>query len=111
MNQLIIMLIFFMTNLDLDKGQYAFSIENLLKIAIGAFSLLLLALSISAYRRTGIRKVIYAVMAFALFAAQLFIDYIQDNIEFIPSQDWDIIFYAMTLAILILFFLALIKRK
>lgn len=105
------MLIFFMSNLDLDKGQYAFSIENLLKIAVGAFSVLLLALAISAYRRTGMRKIIYAAMAFALFSAQLFIEYIEDNTDFIAIQYWDMIFYAMTLGILILFFLALIKRK
>jgi hypothetical protein len=86
-------------------------VENLVKIAIGAFSLLLLALSISAYRKTGLKQIIYAAIAFGLFAVQLFFEYMEDTVESFETPYNDIIFYAMTLAILVLFFLAVIRRK
>ena len=56
-------------------------IENMLKIGIGAFSVLLLALSISAYRKTGLKQIVYAAVAFGLFAVQLFFDFLGDIVE------------------------------
>ena len=43
------------------------TIENILRLGIGAFSVILLALSISAYRKSGLKKIAYAAIAFALF--------------------------------------------
>lgn len=86
-------------------------IVQLIKIAIGIFSLLLLALSISAYRKTAFKGIIYAAIAFGLFAAQLFFDYLEDSIKSLEQPYNDAIFYAMTLAILVLFFLAIVRRK
>jgi len=82
-----------------------------IKIGIAAFSLLLLGLSISAYRKTALNGIVYAAVAFGLFAAQLFFDYLEDAVEGWEQPFNDVIFYAMTLAILVLFFLAVVRRN
>jgi hypothetical protein len=84
---------------------------QLIKIGIAAFSVLLLGLSISAYKKTALKGIIYAAIAFGLFAAQLFFDYAEDAIEGWEQPFNDVIFYAMTLAILVLFFMAIVRRK
>jgi hypothetical protein len=84
---------------------------QLIKIGIAAFSLLLLGLSISAYRKTALKGIIYAAVAFGLFAAQLFFDYMEDAVEGWEQPYNDVIYYAMTLAILVLFFLAVVRRS
>jgi hypothetical protein len=86
-------------------------IENILKIVIGVFSLLLVALSISAYRKTGFKKILYAVAAFALFGIQAFFDFLADNVKFLTTDYNDVILLTMTLAILALFFLAVVRRN
>lgn len=86
-------------------------IVQLIKIGIAAFSLLLLGLSISAYKKTALKAIIYAAIAFGLFAAQLFFDYLEDAVKSLEQPFNDVIFYAMTLAILIFFFLAIVRRR
>jgi hypothetical protein len=96
---------------EVDPGEVYEPIVQLIKIGIGAFSLLLLGLSISAYRKTALKGIIYAAVAFGLFAAQLFFDYLEDAVEGWAQPFNDVIFYAMTLAILVLFFLAVVRRN
>jgi hypothetical protein len=96
---------------EVDPGEVYEPIVQLIKIGIAAFSLLLLGLSISAYRKTALKGIIYAAVAFGLFAAQLFFDYAEDAIEGWEQPFNDVIFYAMTLAILVLFFLAVVRRS
>lgn len=86
-------------------------IVQLIKIGIAAFSILLLGLSITAYKRTALKGIIYAATAFGLFAAQLLFDYMEDAIEGLEQPYNDVIYYAMTLAILVFFFLAIVRRK
>jgi hypothetical protein len=86
-------------------------IAQAIKIAIAAFSLLLLGLSISAYRKTALKRLLYAAVAFGLFAIQMFFDYLEDAVEGFDTAYSDIIFYGITLAILVLFFIAIIRRK
>jgi hypothetical protein len=86
-------------------------IVQIIKIGIAAFSVLLLGLSLSAYRKTAIKSIIYAAVAFGLFAAQLLFDYLEDAVQGWEQPYNDVIFYAMTLAILALFFLAIVRRK
>jgi hypothetical protein len=83
---------------------------QIIKVGIAVFSLLLLALSITAYRKTALKGIVYAAIAFGLFSAQLFFDYLEDAVEGWEQPFNDVIFYAMTLAILVLFFLALVRR-
>jgi len=86
-------------------------IVQIIKIGIAAFSVLLLGLSLSAYKKTALKSVIYAAVAFGLFAAQLLFDYLEDVIQGWQQPYNDVIFYAMTLAILVLFFLAVVRRR
>jgi hypothetical protein len=86
-------------------------IEQVIKIGISALSILLAGLSIYAYRRTAIRGIIYAAMAFGLFAVQMFFEYLEDEVEGFDTPFNDVIFLSMTLAVLILFFLAIVWRK
>jgi hypothetical protein len=85
-------------------------IEQAIKIGIAAFSILLAGLSVYAYKRTAIKGIIYAAVAFGLFAAQMLFEYLEDEVGFDAPFN-DIIFLGMTLAILILFFLAIVWRK
>jgi hypothetical protein len=86
-------------------------IENVIAPGIGAFSLLLLALSITAYRKTGLRITIYAIIIFALFAIQQLLDYLDNIYSSLDTPITDIIISALTLAILVLFFLAIVRTK
>ncbi len=86
-------------------------ITQAIQIAIAAFSLLLLGLSISAYKKTSLRRILYAAVAFGLFAIQIFFDYLEDAVEAFDTPYSDIIFYGMTLAILVLFFMAIVRKK
>ena len=86
-------------------------ITQAIKIAIAAFSLLLLGLSISAYKKTALKRILYAAIAFGLFAIQMFFDYLEDAVEGFDTVYSDIIFYGITLAILVLFFLAIVRKR
>lgn len=97
--------------LAVDPGEAFEPIVQLIKIGIAAFSVLLFGLSISAYRKTALKGIIYAAIAFGLFAVQLFFDYAEDAVEGWEQPYNDVIFYAMTLAILVLFFLAVVRRN
>ncbi len=85
-------------------------IEQAIKIAIVAFSLLLLGLSISAYRKTALKRILYASVAFGLFAVQMFFDYLEDVVKGFDAPFNDIIFTGITLAILALFFMAVVRK-
>jgi hypothetical protein len=85
-------------------------ITQAIKIAIAAFSLLLLGLSISAYRKTHIRRLVYAAVAFGLFSLQLFFDYLEDAVPAFDTPYSDIIFFGITLTILVLFFMAIVRK-
>ena len=86
-------------------------VTQAIKIAIAAFSLLLLALSISAYKKTALKRLLYATAAFGLFAIQMFVDYLEDAVEAFDTPYTDVIFFGITLAILVLFFMAIVRKK
>jgi inner membrane protein involved in colicin E2 resistance len=85
-------------------------ITQAIKIAIAVFSLLLLGLSISAYKKTALKRILYAAVAFGLFAIQMFFDYLEDAVEGFDTAYSDVIFFGITLAILVLFFLAIVRK-
>jgi hypothetical protein len=97
--------------LEIDPEDAYEPVVQLIKIGIAAFSLLLLGLSISAYKKTALKGIVYAAVAFGLFAVQLFFDYAEDAIEGWEQPYNDVIYYAMTLGILVLFFLAVVRRN
>jgi len=88
-----------------------FGIGDGLEIGIGIVSLILFALAITAYKNTGIKKILFAAAAFALFTVQLLIDALEDLMGFLEEQIVDIFIPLITLAILILFFVAIVKKK
>ena len=59
------------------------TVEGMIYISSTVLSLMLMALSISAYRNTGLKKIAYAIAAFALFAAYLFFEYLEGVYEFL----------------------------
>jgi hypothetical protein len=85
--------------------------EQIIKIGITAFSVLLLGLSISAYRKTALKGIVYAAVAFGLFAVQMLFDYMGDAIKAFDTPFNDIVFSGITLIILALFFMAIVKRN
>jgi hypothetical protein len=87
------------------------NVETVIVAVTGIFSLLLLALSISAYRKTGLRKIMYAAAAFALFGIQLLFESIEDTFEVLDIGYGSVITSSMTLAILVLFFLAIVQKN
>ena len=86
-------------------------IINIINLVIIAFSLLLFALAIKAYLTTRLSKIAYAAIAFALFAIQLFIEYADDTFGFLGDVNTDLVNSFIILCILILFFVAVVKRR
>jgi hypothetical protein len=87
------------------------NIETIIVAVTGIFSLLLLALSISAYRKTGLKRIIYAAIAFAMFGIQLLFESLEDTFEALDTGYGSVITSSLTLAILVLFFLAIVQRN
>jgi hypothetical protein len=85
--------------------------QNLISLLTGVFSILLLLLSISSYRKTGIKNILYASGAFGLFGIRLFIEVLEENYNIWDSYFVGFVTSSLTLAILVLFFLAIIKRN
>jgi hypothetical protein len=86
-------------------------ISGLVDLAIMVFSLLLLSLSLIAFKNTGLKKILYAAGAFGLFAVSLFLEYAEESMDFLGGIDIDFVGSAITLGILILFFVAIVKRR
>lgn len=91
-------------------------IELIIIASTIGFSILLSILSIASYRKTGLRKMVYATAAFALFAVFSTYQYLEENMlegnaqESIDNPITDLTLPAIPLVILILFFVALIKK-
>ncbi len=86
-------------------------ISGIIDLTIMIFSLLLLALSLLAFKNTGLKKILYAAGAFGLFAVSLFLEYAEESLDFLGEIDIDIVGSVITLGILILFFIAIVKRR
>ena len=91
--------------------QIPLSTSDFIEVVIIGFSLVLFALSISAYRASGMKRILFAAAAFVLFAIQLFADYVEEYFNFLDEDSTDIVLSLLTLGILILFFMAIVKRK
>ena len=100
--------IFFSLILEIEPYE---GLENAVSLGIGIFSLLLLALSITAYRKTGLRFTIYAIIIFALFAIQQTMEFLEDSFSSLDTPITDVAISSLTLAILVLFFLAIVRTK
>lgn len=97
---------------ELSEEEWYDNIESIILAATGVFSLLLLALSILAYKRTGIKKIIFAAIAFSLFAIQLILESLEESLGILEDPPiGDILSSSLTLAILVLFFLAIVRKS
>lgn len=96
------------TTLQAESEIYE-GIEQAIKIGIAALSLLLFALSLSAYRRIRLRRMLYAAAAFGLFAVQMVVEYLEDAIG-VGAPYASIVAPGFALAILVLFFLAIVGK-
>ena len=85
-------------------------VDNIISVSIAIFSVLLLILSASGYRKTRLRLTIYAIIIFALFALQQFLDFADDIFAILDSPITDLVLHSLTLIILVIFFLAIVKR-
>ena len=86
-------------------------LENAVALGIGIFSILLLALSITAYRKTRLTLTIYAIIIFALFAIQQSLDFLDDIFSSLDNPITSVIISSLTLSILVLFFLAIVRTR
>ena len=88
------------------------TIEGIIYVIGAIFSVILVALSISAYKYTGIKKIKYAIVAFGLFVAFLLYEYLEQTFKASFNTPYtDIIIPSTSLAILVLFFLAIVRKK
>jgi heme O synthase-like polyprenyltransferase len=87
------------------------AVENLESILIGVFSVMLLLLSLSSYKKTGLKNILYAAMAFALFAIDVFLEYLVEQYDPMNYPLLDLFHTSITLAILALFFVSVVKRN
>lgn len=90
--------------------QINIGLNESIDLGIMAFSLVLFALSVTAYRATKLKKIGFAAAAFVLFAIQLFLEYMDDVLA-LSDEDLDIVLSLITLGILVLFFFAVVKRR
>jgi len=84
--------------------------ESILYVVGTVFAAILIALSISAYRNTQLKKLQYAIVAFLLFGIFLFYEFLEHTIPF-DNAFTDIVIPSMGVSILVLFFLAIINKK
>lgn len=103
---LLTVLFSFISQIDSFEG-----LEKAIALGITVISLLLLALSVTAYRKTRLKVTIYAIIIFALFAIQQFIDYLDNVIPALDNPITDVVISSLTLTILALFFLAIVRTK
>jgi hypothetical protein len=85
--------------------------QELLDAAVGLFALVLFALSISAYRKTRVRRLLIVSVAFALFAADVAIRQLDSLIFAVGYQTDQIITTLIEFLILLLFFLAVVVKR
>jgi hypothetical protein len=82
-----------------------------LNLVVALFAIMLLAISLIAYRRTNLRRLLLVSVAFGLFAVQAFIRELDELALVFGSGTEQVIVIILDLAILLLFFLALVVSK
>jgi len=84
--------------------------SSIMELIIILFSIVLFALAITAYKTNRNRRIGFAAIAFALFAVQLAVEYVDDIYDYVDDEGIDFILSGITLAILLLFFFAIILK-
>ena len=85
--------------------------REVLEGAVGVFAVILMALSLSAYRKTHLRRLLIVSAAFALFAVEVVARQLDAFVFAVGYQTDQIISTALEVLILLLFFLAVITKN
>jgi cytochrome c oxidase assembly factor CtaG len=86
--------------------------EDVIYLLSALFAFVLLALSVSAYLKTRIKILRYAIIAFALFAAYLTYEYLDEVYEEQVDTPYnDIVFGLVTFGVTLFFFLAIVRQR
>jgi hypothetical protein len=85
-------------------------VENIIYGFSTVFALVLLALSITAYKNLRIKTIKYAIVAFALLSVYLFYEFIEDIYEEVDTAYNDVAYSALTFGVALFFFLAIVKK-
>jgi hypothetical protein len=93
--------------LDLGEG---FEVEEVLELAVAALAVVLLALSVSAYRKTRLSRLLIVSAAFGLFAVDVLVRQLDFFVFAVGLETDEIITTLMEFAILVLFFLAVTRK-
>lgn len=81
------------------------------QLSVIAISILLMVLSITIYRNKNLKRIAFAITIFAIFAIQHIINYVDAKVvDIMPDDMRYAIYSSMTLVIIILFFLAIVKK-
>jgi hypothetical protein len=96
-------------SLLLDIGEV--EVYEYLNVVVAIVAVILLAISLIAYRKTNLRRLVLVSIAFGLFAVEAFIRELDELALVFGSGTEQIIVIVLDLAILLLFFLALVLSK
>jgi hypothetical protein len=93
---------------NFDEG---FESQEILDAAVAVFALLLLALSLSAYRKTHIKRLLIVSAAFGLFAVEVAIRQLDAFVFAVGYQTDLIITTILDFFVLLLFFIAVVVKE
>lgn len=82
-----------------------------LNAVVAIVAVILLAISLTAYRKTNLRRLIFVSVAFGLFAVQALIRELDELALVFGSGTEQVIIIVLDLTILLLFFLALVVSR
>ena len=86
-------------------------VEGIVYFLSGILSTIISALSIYAYRKNNVKKILYAVFAFVLFTIYLFFESFEDFYPILQSNSVLELFVAsITTLVILFFFFAIIKK-
>lgn len=101
-----------MTNVPFLFGPGSGELYQIAQVAIITVALILMGVTITAYRNTGIKRLKYVIVAFALFAAEAAVNLIDVAITDIMPDDLRFALVAtMLLSTLILLFIGFVKKE
>lgn len=86
-------------------------LEGIIYFLSGILSTIISALSIYAYRKKGVKKILYAVFAFVFFTFYLFFEALEDFYSIIEFNSFlDLFAASITTLVILFFFVAIIKK-
>ncbi len=88
----------------------SFNIEGIIYFGSFIVSILLSIMCLTAYYKSKIPRVLYAVLAFMVFSIYLLLESLETVIPMLDNAWYDIIVSSLTLIVVLLFFSSVIKK-